>query len=1057
MKKLSRVLAVALVAAIIVFGGLAACGPETEPHVCEHPCPVCGLCTDPDCDDPVCAEKCPGHETAHECEQKCPVCGGCLDMECKEEECAVKCGSDHANKTEYSVTGLKVAKSGVTLDVTGGFATDFNLANGGAISYKFDVAEEMTATMSVFVRRTVSSRVYTDYVDVTVNGEKFASPATVPALSNSATATWSEVNLGCVELKAGANEISFVAKGNGADCWAFKSLKLYYDTIRTEQQLATEVAHECMSACATCGGCTDFSCYNPGCANKCTCVNGSHAATKLYWALDPKVVSNRSANSELDGIGSTWNQTTTITYEIVAEKAGTVGFGAVISTDTFDVLFTDQFSVTVNGVKVRPGTGMCPKTESREWNTYRLVDAGYLDLAEGKNTISISQKPVREENGGNGAVYNFQAFAVFSDDVATEWYEHVCTNRCPVCDHCTDASCTESACSAKCKGHVNADVDFTGYDVTVSADKNYKCQIEDFYNFDKFVTASGEDMFVYDDTGKAFNGDALVAGSRLVIRFKVKDNAAIALRPLMTPVVIPEDEEDYSIDGVFTFIVDGKEFTEYRLQKADKGGWTVGNQYVNVTAGVFNFSPGDHTFEIVVNKTGAPHINEVRLNVQAYGEWQAAETPATHVCSQVCPECGGCKNVNCADPACEKKCTCSAHALVPIPAKAATCSEDGNAECYYCADCGKYFADPDAATELDYATQVVIPADPSLHVETTNGRNDPSVTCSACGKLFGYRFAVNDDRMTRSRTIDGATQAIGAKWNEETSFSFEFVAEKAGTVTLYVTLSEDTKELVFTEKIATVLNGEKLSLPGRIAAYPEREESSFHTVEVGQVTLKEGLNTISFAYTPVKVNKGGDGIFYNILNVSFSPETALGWTTHVCESMCEVCGGCKDAACTDPVCENKCGCSNPFLFYAVDDETTISGSTKKNKNENCVGMQSGKSASLTYTLNVSEAGTVRLYVCLTGNTVANPFSSIYTVKINGTEISTDAVIHTAADKWIDYKPVYIGEYELQAGENTIEISWTAGTSGEYYYNLRSIGIDAAEGVEVAYKPAEGEQ
>ena len=35
----------------------------TEPaHVCQHECPVCGKCTDPDCKDEVCQDKCPGHE-----------------------------------------------------------------------------------------------------------------------------------------------------------------------------------------------------------------------------------------------------------------------------------------------------------------------------------------------------------------------------------------------------------------------------------------------------------------------------------------------------------------------------------------------------------------------------------------------------------------------------------------------------------------------------------------------------------------------------------------------------------------------------------------------------------------------------------------------------------------------------------------------------------------------------------------------------------------------------------------------------------------------------------
>lgn len=1041
--KFSVMLIIAVVMMFAMFA--AACEDDGKKHVCEHVCPICGLCTDPECDDPVCAEKCQGHKP-HECESECPVCGKCLDMECEEEVCADKCGADHTNAMEYAVTDLKVAKSGVTVD-TAGYVSDFNLSNEASISYQFNAAKAMTVTMSVFVRRTVESSVYTDYVNVLVNDKKVSSPATVPALSNTAAAMWSEVNLGCISLNEGKNVISFVANGNGINAWAFRSIKLYFDTARIDWQLAQGVAHTCESVCATCGGCTDFSCYNPGCANKCTCVNQSKAAATLFWALDPRAVASRNPNDELDGIGVTWGKTTTVTYNIIADKAGRVEYGAVISVDTFEILFTDQFKITVNGTPVEAGFGKCPVGEVREWNTYRLVDAGYLDLQEGRNTIVISQTPVQQENGGNGGAYNFQSFVIFSNDVKTEWYEHICTSRCPICEYCTDTACTESACATKCNGHTNPDADFTGYDLTINKDKNYKCAVESFYNYDKLNVIEGKDLFIYDSTNKGLNGRALGVGSRIVVRFNLLDDAAIALRPIMTPVVIPDSADGYTIDGKLKFIVDGHEITDYRLQKADKGGWSAGEQYVNATQGNVNFSAGTHTFIIEITGADVPHINEIRLNVQSYGSWDEA---GTHFCSQICPDCGGCKDMECTAPECEKKCTCAEHVLTKLDAAPESCSKSGNIECYYCADCGKYFADAEAAQELDYETEVMIPANPEKHVEATNGRNNTAVTCRDCGKLFRYQFAVNDDRVTRSRAIDGETQAIGAKWNTETSFSFDFVAEKAGTATLYVTMSKNTAELVFTDKIATTLNGEKLALAGKIPAFEASDTSSFVLVEVGEVTLKEGPNTIGFAYTPVKVNKGGDGIFYNILAVSFSEEVKVGWTTHVCESYCETCGGCKNDECAEAVCANKCECVNPFTFYAVDEETVISGSTKKNTNENCVGMQSGKAASLTYTLNASAGGKVKLYVCLTGNTVANAFSSIYTVKINGVQITTDAVIHTAADKWIDYKPVYIGEYDLSEGQNTIEISWVAGSSSEVYYNLRSIGIDAAEGAVINY-------
>lgn len=35
--------------------------PQAEVHVCESVCPLCGKCTDEDCTDAVCADKCEGH------------------------------------------------------------------------------------------------------------------------------------------------------------------------------------------------------------------------------------------------------------------------------------------------------------------------------------------------------------------------------------------------------------------------------------------------------------------------------------------------------------------------------------------------------------------------------------------------------------------------------------------------------------------------------------------------------------------------------------------------------------------------------------------------------------------------------------------------------------------------------------------------------------------------------------------------------------------------------------------------------------------------------------
>jgi len=88
-----------LVVLVVLFANilvLASCGPKTDPeepekHVCEHVCEVCGKCTDINCTDPACQDKCQGHAEPHACNHVCEVCGKCLDQDCTDPACQEKC------------------------------------------------------------------------------------------------------------------------------------------------------------------------------------------------------------------------------------------------------------------------------------------------------------------------------------------------------------------------------------------------------------------------------------------------------------------------------------------------------------------------------------------------------------------------------------------------------------------------------------------------------------------------------------------------------------------------------------------------------------------------------------------------------------------------------------------------------------------------------------------------------------------------------------------------------------------------------------------------------
>ena len=70
---------------------LTACKNNDTPHTCSSKCSVCQLCTDEDCTDSACSNKCQGHGAEHTCESVCPICGGCTDSSCTETACVNKC------------------------------------------------------------------------------------------------------------------------------------------------------------------------------------------------------------------------------------------------------------------------------------------------------------------------------------------------------------------------------------------------------------------------------------------------------------------------------------------------------------------------------------------------------------------------------------------------------------------------------------------------------------------------------------------------------------------------------------------------------------------------------------------------------------------------------------------------------------------------------------------------------------------------------------------------------------------------------------------------------
>lgn len=1137
MKKLAKVLGAALLCMLLVVGVFTT--------ACDNGNPAPGNDDNP----PV---------QTHECQHACPVCGGCLDMECDNPGCAVKCGDDQDYESSFEVTELKVAKSGVTYTSGTSYVSGFSKENQAAISYRLNADMADTVTLIAVVLKTAEEDAFTDVVTVKVNGVDLNRKAFVPALKEgeNAGAAWADVNLGCVDVVKGVNTITFIAEGNGVHSHNFKQIRILGNP-EFELEQADEVEHECTSVCPVCGGCTDFSCYNIGCAKKCVCESGAPAT--LFWVCDERCVTSRAVNPELDGIGCTWNQETRITYTINSSVEGTVKLGAVVSNDTGDVLFTDQFKVTVNGQTVT-GTGMMPVSASgkREWNTYKMVVIGEIQLKAGKNVIIFSQTPKKEVTN---CAYNFQSMIVFAEGKFDWWdFPEILDHSCPVCGKCTDAECTEHTEKCDC-----VEVTFEGMNDNVQIsgankkreDENCIGLVQGGYNQNCsiFYTLNS------DKAGKAkliFDISCLPTEPEISYLFTIKVNG----NPVTTEAKVPKGTrwtQYQTVEIGACDLLKGRNAIEISYLIPDSGhainfrslivasqdlslGWfeghdmtahdavpascdTAGNiAYWTCTCCGKVWADAEGTVEITMEQTVAPALGHdyaseltvegaktvyepgesfstenlvvklvcsrcgdkvlsaeeytisktapldvsdasvtisYELNGTAYSKVVAITVAHTHKLGELVPaveedcvtpgnvayyECSVCHKYY-ADPAATQEIE-----TIVIPArghsfenaveyKAATCVAEGNPAYVHCTDCDKYFTDTTGTVELE---SVVLPVDPDNHTEQI-ADDGVKVTCSLCNKTLRFEFSVKDRRVEANKTA--AAEGMGGTWGKETAFTYKITASQAGKVTLSAVVSQNVKELLFTDVYKIYLNGSETPLAGtgKLPAHAKTSYTTYDTVVIGEFDLVSGENTLAFSFTPVKEADGGYGVSYNFLNLYVMGEGEYGWSAHICSQVCPICGGCLDADCTEEACATKCSCGTSYVFNGMDDHVVLTG-LNKSLTENCLPGKNGTVTTITYTIHSDVATTAKLYAncsAISGS-FKIAFTATWSVKVNGS--SCDDRITTihhnydasrgAANRYSDYVYEYVCEIELKAGVNVIVLEGT----GKEQLNFRDLAF-----------------
>ena len=375
----ASVIAVAVIASIIIPVAVAA--GNVVRHECTSVCSVCGGCQNFDCKEKACEKKC---SCKRLCEHACSTCGLCLDPTSTAELCKEKCGSDltkaqrleaeddHTYKFAGNRGGLAVVQEP---DSSLKYVANMNENGGSAVKFVIESAEESKGGLIVSVSKQPPALLYTNSVLVTVNGKTMESRGFVPGLTNGEAqwVTFTEVNLGCIELKKGRNVIEFtMINSENSKGFNFDAI-----TVKSNTDISWyEGAHICDHVCAECGLCRQAQCPDPVCKAKCYC----NIEKTEYNLSDGKATAD--GLTVTNGVAIFTNANQKLEYVIKSTTQTSAVLCVNAKTDVKNLKASDAFALLLNGKKLAVGDEVIG-------GDYDYVTLASVTLPYGKNKIEI--------------------------------------------------------------------------------------------------------------------------------------------------------------------------------------------------------------------------------------------------------------------------------------------------------------------------------------------------------------------------------------------------------------------------------------------------------------------------------------------------------------------------------------------------------------------------------------------------------------------------------------------------------------------------------------------
>lgn len=622
-----------------------------------------------------------------------------------------------------------------------------------------------------------------------------------------------------------------------------------------------EVIHKCTQQCPVCGKCLDMECQDPVCAEKCGDNSsyisytleaenenvilhpGARGALGVTRVIDdggvPEDVKER--NSDIVYI-SNFNASAgaTIEFNIWADKESTATLLVSVCKRMNSAIFTQGVAVMVNGEMLErntyvPATGIGTDT----WADFVDVNLGCITLLGGQmNNIQLM-------NISSDFGYNFDCIKL-KTDAKLGWSE-------------------------KAEDAILADTDTAEYDAAINMTYAKSYDFADIWQAD--IDGMTKPFTAYD----GHLGGAEAAGEEGVC---IDGTKAKGLEKQFTFYMISKGtifvefymaaEAGYTADTLLNnveFKIDDKAVTAANVQfdpnapfcgRAGQEGVTAPFVLVRISTEVPHYNDlasGAHTLSVKVIGDNAPDMDKLTLNCLKLGQY---------------------------------------YDLVSLTADAS------NAKTQYVIN-DEFSIEGVVVTATDRNNQTreipledCIITEPDLSTMGTKsvgiayGRLSASYTVSVkmdMGDLVQNIFEAEDQHVAygpghmfgtdENETMPGVSGTYVGNLNANLGATLTFKVnggEEGGTATLYVSVCKRASTIKFTDSMSVTLNGEALSSEATVPPFSLSEWSEFETIELCDIQLKPGENTIVF--TVVNADAGAG---FNFDSIMLASELTFGW------------------------------------------------------------------------------------------------------------------------------------------------------------------------------------